>query len=88
MEEHIASLETDLKSTSADLYGTREQVTYYKAENKNLHDEMAVINQVNVPLPTSLVAGILKMTTIFPIFSCLVSCWPDSMDATISTSIN
>lgn len=47
MEEHIASLDADLKSTSADLYGAREQVTYYKAENQNLHDEMAVINQVN-----------------------------------------
>lgn len=50
MEEHIASLDADLKATSADLYGAREQVTYYKAENKNLHDEMAVINQVNSQL--------------------------------------
>lgn len=44
--EHIASLEADLKSTNEDLFGTREQLTYYKAENRNLHEEMTVINQV------------------------------------------
>lgn len=40
-------MDADLKSTSTNLYAAREQVTYYKAENKNLHDEMAVINQVS-----------------------------------------
>lgn len=44
--EHIASLEADLKSTNEDLFGTREQLAYYKAENRNLHEEMTVINQV------------------------------------------
>lgn len=48
LEEHIASLDTDLKSTSTDLYSTREQLAYCKAENKGLHDEMAVINQVKI----------------------------------------
>lgn len=87
LEEHIASLEADLKSTSADLYGSREQVTYYKAENKNLHDEMAVINQVRFfPFPTRCGNSILLKLSVD--FSCSVNCWPDSMDATTSTSIN
>lgn len=46
LEEHIASLEADLKSTSIDLYATREKFVYYKAESCGLHEEMTVINQV------------------------------------------
>lgn len=88
MEEHIASLEADLKSTSADLYGAREQVTYYKAENKNLHDEMAVINQVSFPYFLNRRHGNSSICSFFTRFSCSVNCWLDSMDATISTSIN
>lgn len=48
MEEHITSQDADLKSTTADLFATKEQLAYYKSENKDLHGEMAVINQVNV----------------------------------------
>lgn len=46
LEDHIASLETDLKSTTEELYATKEKLTYYKSENKDLHDEMTVVNQV------------------------------------------
>lgn len=54
LEEHIASMDTDLKSTSADLFATREQLTCYKAENRGLHEEMTVINQVTKPFWTNL----------------------------------
>lgn len=46
LEEHIASIDADLKSTTTDLFATKEQLSYYMAENKELHGEMAVINQV------------------------------------------
>lgn len=48
LEEHIESLNGDLKSTSIDLYATKEKLAYYQAESKNLHDEMAVVNQVKL----------------------------------------
>lgn len=48
MKEHVESLDADIKSTTTDLYAAKEQVTYYKAESKNLHEEMAVINQVGM----------------------------------------
>lgn len=51
LEDHIASLDTDLKSTTTDLYATKEQLNYYKAENRNLHDEMTVVNQVHLLYP-------------------------------------
>lgn len=41
-------MDADLKSTSADLYAAREQSAHYKSENKNLHEEMSVINQVSL----------------------------------------
>lgn len=47
LEEHIASLDTDLKSMTTDFYATKEQLDYYKAENRGLRDEMTVVNQVN-----------------------------------------
>lgn len=53
LEEHIASIDTDLKSTSTDLFATREQLACYKAENRGLHEEMTVINQVTIPLQTN-----------------------------------
>ncbi|XP_055296394.1 putative leucine-rich repeat-containing protein DDB_G0290503 [Sitodiplosis mosellana] len=46
LEDHIASLDTDLKSTTTDLYATKEQLTFYKAENRDLRDEMTVVNQL------------------------------------------
>lgn len=46
MEDHISTLDADLKSTTTDLFATREQLSYYKSENKELHGEMTVINQV------------------------------------------
>lgn len=46
LEEHITSLDTDLKSTTSELYAAKEQVTYYKGVNRGLHEEMAVVNQV------------------------------------------
>lgn len=48
LEDHIASLDTDLKSTTTDLYATKEKLSYYKSENRNLHDEMTVVNQVHI----------------------------------------
>lgn len=47
LEDHIASLEADLKSTTEESYATKEKLTYFKSENKDLHDEMTVVNQVN-----------------------------------------
>lgn len=46
LEEHIESINGDLKSTTVDLYATKEKLAYYQAESKNLHDEMTVVNQV------------------------------------------
>lgn len=46
MEEHIATLDADLKSTTTDLFATREKLIYHQSENKELHGQMTVINQV------------------------------------------
>ncbi|XP_031623519.1 putative leucine-rich repeat-containing protein DDB_G0290503 [Contarinia nasturtii] len=46
LEDHIASLDTDLKTTTVDLYATKEKLTYYKSENRGLRDEMTVVNQL------------------------------------------
>lgn len=46
LEEHIESLNADLKSTSTDLYATKEKLAYYRAESQNLYDEMTVVNQL------------------------------------------
>lgn len=40
-------MEADLKTTSTDLYAAREQVQFYKTENKDLLGEMTVINEVS-----------------------------------------
>lgn len=46
MEEHLASLDGELKSTTIDLFATREQLAYYKNEHQKSGEEMTVINQV------------------------------------------
>lgn len=48
LEDHIASLDTDLKSTTTDLFATKEKLAYYQAENRDLRDEMTVVNQVRI----------------------------------------
>lgn len=60
LSEHITSLEKDLKTTSDDLFATREQLTYYKMDNGNLHEEMTVINQVKKKKFTK---NLIHMTT-------------------------
>lgn len=46
MEEHLASVDAEMKTTTIDLYATREKLSYYKGEYQKLGDEMTVINQV------------------------------------------
>lgn len=58
LEDHIKSIDADLKSTSVDLYAAKEQVTYYKGVNRGLHEEMAVVNQVK----TGILSEFLFMT--------------------------
>lgn len=47
MEEHIASQDGELKSTTIDLFATREKLAYYKNEHLKSGEEMTVINQVS-----------------------------------------
>lgn len=58
LEDHIKSIDADLKSTTVDLYAAKEQVTYYKGVNRGLHEEMAVVNQVK----TGILSEFLFMT--------------------------
>lgn len=48
LEQRVLTLEKDLEETVANLTNTVGQLSQFKIDNKDLHEEMTVINQVKL----------------------------------------
>ncbi|KAJ6635781.1 hypothetical protein Bhyg_14367 [Pseudolycoriella hygida] len=46
LSERVATLEADLKQTIHKLNSTKDELSQYKSENRDLHEEMKVINEL------------------------------------------
>ncbi len=46
LTERVGTVEADLKQTIDQLNSTKDELSQYKSENRGLHEEMKVINEV------------------------------------------